>query len=155
LKYAEGDLFAVPVRGGGYALGVLARQNRRGVLLGYFFGPRRGVIPRVDDVGPLNARAAVLVGQFGHLGVKNGSWPVLGRTPGWVRDDWPSPPFARFEELTGRWFQMFYADDDPNRLLRQEPLDAQAAQSLPEDGLMGARFVETRLDRLLSEPRLR
>jgi hypothetical protein len=37
----EGDLFAVPLRDGGYGIGVVARVGRRGVLVGYFFGRRR------------------------------------------------------------------------------------------------------------------
>jgi len=41
-SYSEGDWFAVPLRGGGFAAGVIARAmpRKEGVLLGYFFGPR-------------------------------------------------------------------------------------------------------------------
>lgn len=42
-NYREGSRFAVPLRQGGYAVGLVARVNPRGVLLGYFFGPRHDV----------------------------------------------------------------------------------------------------------------
>lgn len=149
VKYAEGDWFAIPLREGGYGVGLLARANRNGVLLGYFFGPAMSAIPSLDDVVMLNPSQAVLVGHFGHLGLKGGTWPIVGKSPQWDRLGWPSPMFFRFEELSGRWFRVFYDDDDPNRVVREEQVSAAAAQGLPQDGLMGAGFVEIQLGRLL------
>ena len=44
-EYREGDWFAVPSRDGGFAVGVIARANPGGVLLGYSFGTLRSEIP--------------------------------------------------------------------------------------------------------------
>ncbi|WP_425308290.1 Imm26 family immunity protein [Ammonicoccus fulvus] len=66
----EGDWFAVPLRKGGYAVGLIARANRDGVLLGYFFGPRREAVPSLSDVEELTPDDAIRVGKFGHLGLK-------------------------------------------------------------------------------------
>jgi hypothetical protein len=40
IKYREGDWFAVPLRNGGFAVGLVARANPKAALLGYFFGPK-------------------------------------------------------------------------------------------------------------------
>jgi hypothetical protein len=50
INYREGDWFAVPLRDGGYAVGLVARMDNRGGVLGYFFGPRRDDVPSPSDV---------------------------------------------------------------------------------------------------------
>jgi hypothetical protein len=59
------------------------------------------------------------------------------------------PVFLRVEELTGRAFNVFYADDDPGRLVREEQLARGAPAQGPKDGLMGAGYVEKSLTSLL------
>jgi len=147
-KYGEGDWFAVPLRDGGYATGIIARMNPNGVLLGYFFGPRHDDVPVLADVYHLVAENACLVGKFGHLGLKDGTWPILGCLSVWDRDLWPMPVFVRYEELTGRTFHMYYGDD-PNRLVRQVQVFPGAAEQGPKEGLMGYAYVEIVLTRML------
>jgi hypothetical protein len=148
-SYREGDWFAVPLREGGYALGVIARVNPDGVLLGYFFGPRRAEMPTLEDVRGFNRRDAVVVGKFGHLGLTQRKWPVLGQVDGWDRSEWPVPVFVRYEELTGRALLAYYDDEDPNKLLREEELPPGAVADGPKDSMMGAGFVEAILTRAL------
>lgn len=150
VKYREGDWFAVPLRDGGYAVGLIARANPGGVLLGYFFGPLRPEVPGLKDIVCLRPDDAVLIRKFGHLGIVRGKWPLLGQLDGWDRREWPTPVFARHEELTGRSFRVFYEDDDPNRLLREEQIAPGEAEQAPKDGLMGAGFAEGALTRLLA-----
>ena len=149
-QFGEGDWFAVPLRQGGYAVGLLSRVNPRGVLAGYFFGPARLNVPTLVDVGGLTTADAVLVGRFGHLGLIQGKWPLLGRLPDWDRSKWPMPTFLRYEELCGRTFRVFYDDDDPNRVLREEQVIPGPSEQGPKDGLMGVGFVERALTRLAS-----
>ncbi len=150
VKYREGDWFAVPLLDGGFAVGLIGRANPRGVLLGYFFGPMRSKVPKLEDVAGLRPDDAVLVRKFGHLGIVQGKWPLLGRLDGWNRLDWKMPVFVRYEELTGRSFRVFYDDDDPIRVLREEQVAAGGAEQAPKDGLMGAGFAEAALTRLLA-----
>ena len=150
VKYREGDWFAVPLRDGGFGIGVVARASPTGVLLGYFFGPQHSEVPSLQDVVGLRSGDAVLVRKFGHLGIVQGNWPLLGRLDDWDRRDWPMPVFVRYEELTGRSFRVFYDDDDPNRLLREEQVAPGASEQAPKDGLMGAGFAEGALTRLLA-----
>jgi hypothetical protein len=102
--YRESDWFAVPLRGGGYAAGIIARAmpRKEDVLLGYFFGPRRDTIPTLDELSARSASDAALVERFGDLGILDGTWPLVGHTDRWNRGAWPTPAFGRFEELTGR-----------------------------------------------------
>jgi hypothetical protein len=150
--YREGDWFAVPLQGSGFAAGIIARAmpRRQGVLLGYFFGPRRDAVPKLDELSSLSASDAALVERFGDLGILDGTWPLVGRTDGWKRSVWPTPVFGRLEELTGRAFKVIYDDADPNLLLREERIDPSELASMPKDGLSGARAVEGILTRLLS-----
>jgi hypothetical protein len=149
VKYGEGDWFAVPLREGGYAVGVVARANPKAALLGYFFGPLCAEIPSLDDAADLKAGDAVLIGKFGHLGITQGKWPILGRLEDWDRAAWPMPVLVRYEELTGRSFKVFYDDDDPNMLVREEQVAPGSEEQGPSDGLMGAGYVEIVLTSLL------
>jgi len=149
VNYAEGDWFAVPLRAGGFGVGVVARANPNGVLFGYFYGPRTADVPTLDALSDLTPGAAVLVGKFGHLGLTQGRWPIIGRLTGWDRAQWPMPTLIRFEELTGRTFRVHYDENDPNKVLREEQLAPHQSADGPEDGLMGPGFAELRLTTLL------
>ncbi|HEX7658610.1 MAG TPA: immunity 26/phosphotriesterase HocA family protein [Pseudonocardiaceae bacterium] len=149
VKYREGDWFAVPLRDNGYAVGVVARANKDGILLGYFFGPRRLELPQLTDVRDMTKAQAILVGRFGDLHLIQGKWPILGRLHDWHRDDWPMPVFVRYEELTGRSFRVYYDDDDPNNVPREEQIPPGVAEQGPKDRMMGAGFVERVLTKIL------
>lgn len=150
INYRQGDWFAVPLREGGFALGVVARANPGGVLLGYFFGPRREDVPKAADAVGLRASEAVLVRKFGHLGLTQGNWPLLGQLEGWDPREWPMPSFVRYEELTGRSFKVIYDDSDPNRLIREQQVSPGESEQAPKDGLLGAGAAEKILTGLLS-----
>jgi hypothetical protein len=149
VSYREGDWFAVPLRDGGFAVGVIARANEDGALLGYFFGPKRAFVPSIDDIADLGVSEAELVGKFGHLGLKHGTWPIIGQLEDWDRTAWPMPVFGRFEELTGRAFAVKYADDDPNSHPRETEIEPVDLARYPRDGLMGAGYVEIVLSKSL------
>ena len=52
-------------------------------------------------------------------------------------------------KLTGRSYRVFYDDDDPNKLVREEQVEPGADEQGPKDGLMGAGFAEKALTSLL------
>src|SRR2546427_9568860 len=108
LTYREGMWFAVPLRNGGYAVGIVARKAKRGVLLGYFFGPRRQAVPVLEEVERLKPNDAILVKVFGDLGLLDGSWPIIGLASSWDRGRWPMAVFGRVEEFTGRSLRVEY-----------------------------------------------
>jgi hypothetical protein len=60
--------FAIPVRDGGYALGLVARASIRGSFSG-ISSDRAQEIPSMSDAEDLTPSDAVLVGTFGHTEV--------------------------------------------------------------------------------------
>jgi hypothetical protein len=105
----------------------------------------------LSALSTLKPGSAVLVGMFGFMGVKSGTWKLLGRHVHWSPQDWPVPVFVRTEELTNRTFLTSYDDPDISRVIREELAPKGEQVDGPEDGSMGAGFVELRLTRLLSE----
>jgi hypothetical protein len=151
VKYAEGDWFAVPLKGGRYAVGIIARSQpgRRGVLFGYFFGPEREVPPTVSDLEDLKPSQAVLVRRFGDLKIRDGVWPIIGRRDDWERDAWPMPAFVRHPELGPAAIRVEYDDRDPGRAIAETVTSESDVAGLPRDGLLGAAAVETLLNRMV------
>lgn len=151
-RHREGTWFGVPLHGGLYAVGLVARSSRSGILLGYFFGPAIPSLPTLVDVMDLAPSDAVVVGRFGYLGLKLGQWPILGHLDHWDRSLWPTPPLVRYERLTGRTYRTIYDDKDPSKLVREELVAPGIQEQGPKDGLMGHIFVQEMLTRILSQP---
>jgi hypothetical protein len=96
--FHEGQFFLLPVERGQYAVGLIARVPRRGgVLLGYFFGPRRTTPPVADWLNALNPQQAAFVCRFKDSALFRGDWKLLGSLAGFDRAQWPVPPFHRFD----------------------------------------------------------
>lgn len=148
VNYKEGTWFAVPLRNGGYGIGVVARA-KRACILGYFFGPRRDSIPRLDDVSTLKPTSAVLVLRVGDLGLVNGEWPIIGNSMSWDRADWPMPVFIRYEPISLRKWLVYYSDTDPSKRVK-EVQELSEKPDLPRDLLAGYGAAEARLSKLLS-----
>lgn len=147
--HSEGDWFAVPLENGQFATGLLARLSPSGIALGYFFGPSRDRPGEMAGLELLTPEDAVLVGRFGDLSLQDKTWPVTGRVDPWVPRSWPMPVLIRHQLLTGLVLKVFYDDSDPQVWLRTEPVTQGEELDGPEDGMMGAGFVEARLSRLL------
>jgi hypothetical protein len=151
LPYHEGTWFAVPLEGGGFGIGVVARATSKGkVILCYFFGPRSNGVPALEEVERLRPRDAIQVVQIGDLALIRGKWPIIGEGASWKRSEWPMPPFVRRCELSRRAWRVQYSDVDPNKIDYEEPEPSDSA--LERDALLGYRAVEQLLTRLLSTP---
>jgi hypothetical protein len=148
-KISEGLWFAVPLRGGGYGVGVVARRNSEGVLLGYFFGPKRAEVPTDTGIDGLRPEAAILVARVGHLGLRSGEWPVIGGSAAWDRGAWPIPEFGHADLLVEERYTARTYDETLNLFVRERRIGSEEFGGLPADGLMGAGFLEKRLTRLL------
>lgn len=151
--YKEGDWFAVPLEGGGHALGLIARMRGSGIF-GYFFGRRYSKLPTLADAASLTPSDAIQRLIFGDLDLLEGRWAVLGSLPDWDRQAWSMPSFVHKDVLSGRLYIRTY-DENSLRLLseRHAAVDEDAA-SLPEDGSFGAGAVTNRLSRLARQPEL-
>ena len=90
----EGQWFAVPIGTGEYAVGVVARAQRRGdTLLGYFFGPVRHELAKPEEIGDYEAADSVLIARFRHDALVSGRWPLIDSATEWERSEWPMPEF--------------------------------------------------------------
>jgi hypothetical protein len=154
LPYKPGDLFAVPLPCGGFGVGLVARMDGKGIVLGYFFGPRRDDLPRASDVGEPFARDSIEIAMFGHLGLIGGRWPIIGPLPNWNTASWPVPIFGRIDVLSGKRAWRVRYDDRDLKWLSDEEVEVDEARTLPRDRLMGAGAVETWLARVLDCDRI-
>lgn len=89
-----------------------------------------------------------MVGRFGDLHLIDGQWKIIGEIPDWERSRWCTPDFVRRVPLgTSQEFIVTYDDNDISEISRERR--SSDTTGLPKDGLMGAGFVENKLDALL------
>src|SRR3989442_15412111 len=110
LPFREGTWFAVPLRRGGFAIGVVARATSIGkVILCYFFGPPRTTLPKIAEVEDLRAGNAIRAWRVGDLSLAKGDWPIIGRSECWNRSEWPTPIFIRRDPLRPKAWRVIYS----------------------------------------------
>lgn len=157
MKYNEGDWIAIPLTGGLYGIGIIARMKRgRGAkaIFGYFFDVLFDGPPTKEDAYALNflLTDSVYCCRFGDLGLHEGTWKVVGPSKKWRREDWPMPSFIRRDIINKSLCQKItYSDDDPHKHILEEPFNCESIENLPRDGLNGAGAVEKVLTKLLIE----
>jgi hypothetical protein len=97
--YKEGQFFLLPLDRGTFAVGLIARVPARGgVLLGYFFGPRRLEAPTDPTYLPqLKGEHAVFACRFKDAPLYRGEWQIIGARESFRRADWPVPAFHRYD----------------------------------------------------------
>ncbi len=144
--YKEGDWFAVPLDGGGYALGLIARMKGSGIF-GYFFDHRYSTVPTLADAARLGPCDAIQRLIFGDLDLLEGLWPVLGSLPGWDRRQWPMPSFVHKDVISGRLYIRTYDENSLDFLSERRAQEGETV-GLPEDGSFGAGAIISRMSRL-------
>lgn len=145
--YAEGTVFSVPLREGGFARGIVARAApEEACIFGYFFGPKVGSVADLDmdNISPENAILSVISGD---LGLMNGEWQVIGLLPDWQREAWGMPDFVRRDPIGKRAWRVRYSDNDPSKIESEEPTDFDT--NLPPNWSSGYGSVELKLTKLL------
>lgn len=148
-SYAEGDIFAVPLPDGLFAVGVVARATRkRRVILAYFFGLKLSESPTDRSAFDLQAANASKAVRVGDLHIVEGKWPVIGRVRDWRREEWPMPRYIRrgVPEIGSPALIITYHDDDPLVPIAEQRCE-QSTTGLENDSVWGAGFAEAVLDR--------
>jgi hypothetical protein len=148
LPYKEGTWFAIPLRQGGYAVGRVARHSGKGVVLGYFFGPKREAVPTLDELDELSPASAIRVLRFGDLGMIEDVWPIIGNSPDWEREEWPTPAFIRRDDIGRVAWRVVYDDDNPSKVLSEERIPYDSA-GYERSALAGAAAAEVIISGLL------
>ncbi len=155
IRYSEGQWFAVPLRKGGYAIGIIVRgsyKTKGGI--GYFFGPKYPNLPKDPDTWEKKPDEAILITQFGDLGILNGNWPIIQSTRPFSKEEWPIPKFGKnISLLPEKGFIREYGEDQSGELvlIRESVVDVHEINGLPKDGSLGGGAVEIRLTQLLDE----
>jgi hypothetical protein len=147
LPYELGSRFWIPLREGGFARGLVARMNEKGVIFAYFFGPKVRDARDWDLAGPATPKDCVMRGQVGDLGLVKGEWLVESPPPGWTKEAWPMPPFVR-QDSDGQILVTIY--DDQIQYQAERVGSGADMESLPRDLLMGYGSAEIRLTKLLA-----
>ena len=148
-RVAEGDWFAIPLRGAGWGVGRAARLNQgASTVVAYLFGPARETIPTLDDVEDLRPENAVMVRSVGGSGLRRGVWPVLGQRE-WSREDWPVPTFGHRDDLVEKYFERIYAEGGLDLPPTQRSISKERWEQLPPDGLHGYGVIEIHLAQAL------
>ena len=148
-NYNEGDWFAVPLRNGGYAVGLIARMDGEGGILGYFFGPKHSNLPSAQETYSLSTKDAVLVRRFGDPGILRGEWPIIWHSNSWNREEWPQPAFGRITMDQTKATFIEYNKDNISKAIREVPISVEDARKLPDDGMSSNGAIEIRLTKLL------
>jgi len=150
-----GDWFSIPLRPGGFGLGLIARGGENSVLFGYFFGPKREHLPTLDEAKSLKPREAVLLARFGDLGLQNGRWHLIGRLLSWNMREWPMPSFVRRDIVSGKLSLVTYDEKNPSLEVKVERATPEECKWLPADGLSGYGAIEIKLTRFLERSLVR
>lgn len=155
-SYQQGQFFLLPLSRTEYAVGLIARVPRRGgVLLGYFFGPRRSKAPDEVTLNALTASQSVLACRFKDTALIRSEWPLLGLLARFDRSDWPVPAFHRFDgsttyipgNATSDW-RVEYSDDNlivPVDERPAEKTDLSLAEDIAYDPVLLAKEVGQRV----------
>lgn len=145
----EGDVFAVPLRQGGYGIGLIAREHKT-ITLGYFFKKNYLSVPEEVDVAGINKWEVALIGKFSTMGIENGEWPLLKTTFKFNREQWPIPVLKMQDPLSEKYFAVIYDDtlfNEERHLITKEEAD-----KLFGHGLYGYGALEKKLSSILAEP---
>lgn len=150
-NFREGNFFSVALGHGGFGIGLLARQPRRGtVVLAYFFGPRRTLNNLTEGLSALKPSDAQMVCRLKDTGLHRGLWRVVAVSPDWDRQQWPVPPFLRKEGLSGKSIRVEY-DGDNLMVPSRETVAGVTDAALPDDMVFDEERMVEALDKLLVE----
>jgi hypothetical protein len=153
IRYSEGQWFAIPLRNGNYALGIIVRgsyKTKGG--LGYFFGPTYVDIPSEKDISGKKPEDAILIRWFGDLGIISGRWPLIQNTRSFNRGEWPIPKFGRkFPLILDKGIVVEYGEtpEGIQQAIRETAVDVEKIIGLPEDGMSMDGSIEIKLTKLL------
>jgi hypothetical protein len=109
----ERDVVAIPLGGGGYGLGVVARwSSAQGRLWMYCFGEHLPVVPALSEVLPLHAGDALV--SWAVLPPKSDEDVVLlGSLDSWDRDEWRPGAILAGSPRRETMFVRLWNDDEP------------------------------------------
>jgi hypothetical protein len=141
-----GKLFVVPLKGGGFSVGLVARQDKN-ILLGYFFDTYFLEQPSTIESFVIDKNNVCLICLFGILRLKNKEWTIIGDLPNWDKNEWSVPIFKQKDLLLDIYYAINY-DDDLNEVSRIK-ISEECAKTLYKSSIHGPGLVESILSNKL------
>ncbi|HRI72793.1 MAG TPA: ribonuclease E inhibitor RraB, partial [Polyangium sp.] len=152
IKYREGDWFGVPLEKGGWAVGIVARKWRNDSFIAYFFGPPRQELPKdTKELDQLHHSQAAHCAVPGILGLRWGTWPIIGHHARWHRDLFPNPWFGWVAGGGKKAARKQYDENIYDYVL--EDCSVEEALQLPSSDIPGDKAVECILGPILAGTR--
>lgn len=150
VKYAEGDMVAVPLPSGGYCPILVARSGRpKPKVFICAFGQE---IQNTEDIDVLDTvRKRVIMRACGNgYKIGSGDWPLIAHYNEFCRLDWPLPEYFYGPNHDGSQGQLEKYSDPDLRMVSLEnvPLRNNDDQSAP-CGLFGTGTLPVHLERKL------
>lgn len=153
-SYSEGDFFAVPLKTGGYGIGIAVCLGPRGSVVARFFAPVRDSVPELSEIEHFTENDSVYVEHFSGEALQDGSWQIIGKLPDWDSYEWPIPKFGWFQPFSdkpgGRAFEMEL--DENLKTFRQKEVSISHFETLPYEGKVGSKTVEISVGLALTRP---
>lgn len=144
IRVNVGDVFKVPLRNGGIALGLVARK-KGSIALGYFWDHHPA--SELSDYDKLLVKDSVVwIKQFGILGLQNGSWEILGSLSSFSIKHWPVPKFVHDRGMGDKMLMTF---DDNLCIIDEQTFVSTENSSYPSYGIAGYGFVEIKLGNVI------
>jgi hypothetical protein len=85
----EGEIFALPILGGGYAVMLVACKGFRSLREGRFFLQRLIDLPSLSEaIDIISSGVPNIVYVHGPLGARDGTWVLLGSLPSFRKSEW-------------------------------------------------------------------
>ncbi len=150
IKYREGDWFGVPLESGGWGVGIVARKGRTGSLIAYFFGPPRQELPKdTQELDQLHHTQAAYRTRPGILGLRWGTWPIIGHHAHWHRDLFPNPWFGW---VAGFGIKKATREQYDENIYESVSVDCSVEEALllPSSSVPGHGYVEWILGEILA-----
>jgi len=147
-------LFAVPLKTGGFGVGIAVCLGIKNDVVAHFFGPVMESVPALSEFSDLGENDSVHIEHFLDDGLRNGSWKVIGRYPEWDAYDWPIPRFGWLQKSAiSLEDQAFEVELDENlKPVRQKKVSLEHFNTLPYEILVSSKEVEITLALALTRP---
>lgn len=146
-KYKPGDLFLVPLRSGGFGIGIIVRINKS-VILGFFWEKKFDTHPEYIDTSELKKSNVFWIKQFSSAGLDIGSWKMIGHYPSFNQTEWGVPRFLREISPFGKYLISY---NDNLEEIESIKVDDSFNDNLPVDGVAGYGSIEISLSKYLQE----
>ncbi len=153
-SYSEGDFFAVPLKSGGYGIGIVVCAGAKGTAVGRFFLPVQDEIPAIDKLNRYDERDSVHIEHFRDGGLRDGTWKIIGQHPRWDSYEWPIPRFGVFQpnanDSAGQAFEVEL--DEDLKAFRQKKISIDQFRTLPLEMISSSKAAQITITLALTRP---